>query len=143
MPIRRLLPGFLVAGFALGQAAPAQAQFVIPASAVTLNHSMNNGCSLSPGQIYSIGTDQLVVNLNNTGSNWISFSVQVALNGTGFNRTIQSAATGALGPGSLVVPIRGLTPALPTSIANASATVTVQTCSIAPTPGGGRTPNWR
>lgn len=130
----------LLAGLAL--ALPAQAQFAIPASAVTLNYSNNNGCSLSPGQIYSIGTDQLVVGLTNTGTNWISFSVQVALSGTGFSRTIQSAATGALGPGSLVVPIRGLTPALPASIANARATVTVQTCSTAPTPGGPPR-NWR
>ncbi|MBS7789105.1 hypothetical protein KTR66_03810 [Roseococcus sp. SDR] len=130
----------LLAGLSL--ALPAQAQFAIPASAVTLNYSMNNGCSLSPGQIYSIGTDQLVVGLTNTGTNWISFSVQVALSGTGFSRTIQSAATGALGPGSLVVPIRGLTPALPASITNGSATVTIQTCSTAPTPGGPPR-NWR
>lgn len=30
MPIRSLLPGPLMAGLALGQAAPAQAQFIIP-----------------------------------------------------------------------------------------------------------------
>lgn len=130
----------LLASLAL--ALPAQAQFTIPASAVTLNYSQNNGCSLTPGQIYSVGTDQLVVSLTNTGSNWISFSVQVALSGTGFSRSIQSSATGALGPGSLVVPIRGLTPALPAAIANASATVTVQLCSTAPTPGGPPR-NWR
>jgi hypothetical protein len=130
----------LLAGLAL--ALPAQAQFAIPSSAITLNYTNNNGCSLAPLQVSSIGTDQLVVNLNNTGSNWISFSVQVVLTGTGFSRTIQSGATGALGPGSLVVPIRGLTPALPTSLANGSATVTVQTCSTAPNPSGPPR-NWR
>jgi hypothetical protein len=93
-------------------------------------------------QAYSIGTDQLVVNLNNTDTNWICFSVQVLLNGTGFSRSIQSASTGSLDRGSLVVPIRGLTPALPTSIANASATVTVQTCSTTPNPSGPPR-NWR
>lgn len=30
MPIRPLLPGLIMAGLALGQAAPAQAQFIIP-----------------------------------------------------------------------------------------------------------------
>jgi hypothetical protein len=137
---RLTLPVLCALVFAL----PAQAQsgFSIPASAITLNYSNNNGCTLSARQVYSIGTDQLVVSLNNDDqSKWISFSVQVVLNGTGFTRTVQSAATGSLGPGALVVPIRSLTPALPTSIANGSATVTVQTCSQAPDPNQRR--NWR
>ncbi|WPB84858.1 hypothetical protein [Sediminicoccus rosea] len=139
MLVRFAFPALLALAFAL----PAQAQFAIPATAITLNYSNNNGCTLSPRQVYSIGTDQLVVSLNNDHpTNWISFSVQVVLSGTGFSRTIQSQSTGSLGPGSLVVPIRSLTPALPTSIANASATVTVQTCSQAPDPSGPRR-NWR
>lgn len=132
----------LVALASLAMALPAQAQFAIPASAITLNYSNNNGCTLSARQIYSIGTDQLVVSLNNDhATKWISFSVQVVLTGTGFTRTIQSASTGSLPPGNLVVPIRSLTPALPSSITNASATVTVQLCSEAPNPNQRR--NWR
>lgn len=62
--------------------------------------------------------------------------MSVAIRGTGFNRTITSGSTGAL-----VVPIRSLTPALPTSLANGAATVTIDSCSEAPNPNQRR--NWR
>ncbi len=139
MLARLTLPAFFALAFAL----PAQAQFAIPASAVTLNYSNNNGCSITKGEVSSIGTDQLVVRYTNSGTNWIAFSVQVVLSGTGFTRTIQSDFTGARGPGSAgVVVTRNITPALPTSITNGSATVTIQSCSTAPDPSGPPR-NWR
>ncbi|MDP3416452.1 hypothetical protein [Falsiroseomonas sp.] len=126
----------------LAALAPAQAQIFVPANSVTLSHSGNNGCSLQAGQVYSNGTGELIVGYTNTGTNWIAFSVQVMLVGTGFTRVIQSTHTNARPPGAGVVRIPGLTPALPESLSNAGASVTIQYCSTAPDPGGPPR-NWR
>lgn len=131
MLTRFALPACLALAFAL----PAQAQFTIPASAVTLNYTNNHGCSITAGQVSSSGTNRLIVNYTNSGTNWIWFSVRVDLRGTGFARIFESEFTSARSPNRAgVVMIDNITPALPTSITNGSATVTIQSCSRAPGP---------
>ncbi|WP_431304620.1 hypothetical protein [Sediminicoccus sp. BL-A-41-H5] len=131
MPICRLLPGLLVAGLALGQAAPAQAQFIIPASAVTLHMVRNEGCSLAPEQMFAGSPDVLNVTLRNTGNNFVSsFWMVITLQGTNFRGFIHAGTDRLYGPGLMMIPIRTGSVTLPASLANGSATIIVENCTV-------------
>ncbi|MBS7789106.1 hypothetical protein KTR66_03815 [Roseococcus sp. SDR] len=134
MPIRRLLPGFLVAGFALGQAAPVQAQFVIPASAVTLNMVGSEGCSFIPAEIASPSSDSLDVGLINTSNGFVSFWMVITIQGTNFRTDVHAGPGGWQRPGRLIIPIRTGLPPLPASLANGRATVRIEQCNVERSP---------
>lgn len=121
----------------------AHAQTAIQAGAITLVYSSNNGCNLSARQlvIANNGTE-VQFSYTNNGSNWISFGVQAALTLSGGNRTVGTTSfTDPRSPNSNgVVRITGIWPAITGNLS--AATVTIDTCSTAPTPGGPPR-NWR
>ena len=120
-----------LAGFCF--AAPAQAQLSFPTSAVTVNYgSSTSGCSIA---VTSLITDQngteIWVDINNSSrAARTSFTLRVTINGTNFSRVISDSTGWVASTGVGRVSIMRISPALPSSLSNRSATVTFVGCEL-------------